>query len=547
MKIEELIEKLILSGKDDHYVALSEVTNYFDDESEEFKIIEEKLKKENISIIPDEDVIDKVNAEDEEKLDEDFISDEEIVIDIKELDNLADSIKVDDPVRMYLKEIGAYTLLKNDEELINAKRVADGHLAHIVDRHINPSKYPSKKDEEIYSEEDLLNIDNKNTSNPIIYPIKFKTLIYLYYTDIEDGLDALIDATLVKNENEVLEYGREIEDVLSLFSDSTLRKLFTYSDDEKISQEEIRRKGMFCIIDLENTIAKFKDLCESKSLTKDEEDLFNKFIFYSSQKNDVYSSYLTMNSIVDMLNDVYEESREILINYNLRLVVSIAKKYTNRGLQFLDLIQEGNMGLMKAVDKYEYYTGYKFSTYATWWIRQAISRAVADQARTIRIPVHMVETINKLARVNRELVQKLCREPSNEELAQAMDMTVEKIQQIQRIAQEPRSLESPVGEEEDSTLGDFIPDDETLSPYEYTARLELRKDFDIALSTLTEREERVIRLRYGLLDGRSRTLEEVGKEFNVTRERIRQIEAKALRKLKHPSRSKKLKDYWEKY
>ena len=277
----------------------------------------------------------------------------------------------------------------------------------------------------------------------------------------------------------------------------------------------------------------------------------------SAKVNDPVRMYLTEIEVVPLLTNEGEQELAILVEQgdleakqrlaeaNLRLVVSIAKRYVGRGMQFLDLIQEGNMGLMKAVDKFDYTKGFKFSTYATWWIRQAITRAIADQARTIRIPVHMVETINKLVREQRNLLQELGQDPTPEQIAERMDMTPDKVREILKIAQEPVSLETPIGEEDDSHLGDFIEDEVIENPVDYTTRVVLREQLDEVLDTLTDREENVLRLRFGLDDGKMRTLEDVGKVFNVTRERIRQIEAKALRKLRHPSRSKPLRDFIE--
>lgn len=292
-----------------------------------------------------------------------------------------------------------------------------------------------------------------------------------------------------------------------------------------------------------------KEIGKVELLTAEEEVNLAKLIEYGKYaKQQVESgNYKDEKEKQDYLDAVErgEMAKQRLIEANLRLVVSIAKRHVGRGMLFLDLIQEGNMGLMKAVDKFDYTKGFKFSTYATWWIRQAITRAIADQARTIRIPVHMVETINKLVRCQRQLMQELGREPSPEEIAAKMETTPEKVREIIKISQEPISLESPVGEEDDSNLGDFIPDTDAISPDEYASNELLKDELRNVLETLTDREERVLRLRFGLDDGRMRTLEEVGKEFGVTRERIRQIEAKALRKLRHPSRSKKLRDFMD--
>lgn len=394
MEFEQVLKELLEQGKKNGIVSSKDIIKYYSLESEEYDNIVKALEKEEINIeedlvFDDFDVKEPISLNDIEE------------IDVSTFDQLPASVKVDDPVRMYLKDIGKIPLLSLEEETIYAREVVDGRAAKARLAEIEA--------------------DDQNT----------------------------------------------------------------------ISAEE------------------YEKLLE--------------------------------------ISDAADEAKDKLVNANLRLVVSIAKRYLGRGLQFLDLIQEGNMGLIKAVDKFDHQKGFKFSTYATWWIRQAITRAVADQARTIRIPVHMVETINKLVRIQRQLVQELSREPSPQEVAERMGISVEKVQQIQKIAQEPISLESPVGEEEDSNLGDFISDPHALDPYEYTAKMKLREELDDVLGTLTDREERVLRLRFGLVDGRQRTLEEVGKEFNVTRERIRQIEAKALRKLKHPSRSRKLKDFMTKH
>jgi len=324
---------------------------------------------------------------------------------------------------------------------------------------------------------------------------------------------------------------------LDLDSDSLdeLYNLFNENNIAVVSEEETSDGGKSGAID--------KILLDDDLLTKDL-TINDPVRMYLKEIGQI--KLLTMEeelALADRIIASDEEAKTILAEANLRLVVSIAKRYVGRGMLFLDLIQEGNIGLMKAVEKFDVSKGYKFSTYATWWIRQAITRAIADQARTIRVPVHMVETINKLARVQRQLTLELNREPSEEELAKKMNMSIDKVREIYKISQEPVSLETPIGEEDDSHLGDFIKDERNVSPEEYATNEMLKDEISDVLLTLTEREEKVIRLRFGLEDGKSRTLEEVGQMFGVTRERIRQIEAKALRKLRHPSRSRKLKDY----
>ena len=436
-RLEKLVKQAKKKGDVLDYQEVLKTFQDMDLEDEKYDLITAYLESKGIDVLNlEEDQDDVPDLDDDDHVDDDEVPNEELeMIEQEEMDGeddldahgVGDAINIEDPVRMYLKEIGKVPLLTADEEVAIAKRMENGDIA--------------------------------------------QKMLDTIFADVADG-----DTERVTTEDEFWKYLRNEE-----------------------QREEADEKKPFLL---------GRNKQELKEVVADG-----------------------------------EEARKKLAEANLRLVVSIAKRYVGRGMLFLDLIQEGNLGLIKAVEKFDFRKGFKFSTYATWWIRQAITRAIADQARTIRIPVHMVETINKLVRISRQLLQELGREPTPEEIADRMNIPVERVREIIKISQEPVSLETPIGEEEDSHLGDFIQDDNVPVPAEAAAYTLLKEQLQEVLGTLTEREQKVLRLRFGLDDGRARTLEEVGREFNVTRERIRQIEAKALRKLRHPSRSRKLKDY----
>ncbi len=385
--------------------------------------------------------------------------------------------------------------------------------------------------------DDILKDQEQNLTNKQLAEKKLlsrgKKTGLLTYKEIIDTLEAIdLDP-------------EEIDEIYQKLEDSGIDIMGDKEEEESILNDDSEDEEIDSAIDIEVDEEEEEEIKEDLSVPKGI-SVDDPVRMYLKEIGKI--PLLTSEEEIDLamrMEDGDEIAKKKLAEANLRLVVSIAKRYVGRGMLFLDLIQEGNLGLMKAVEKFEYRKGFKFSTYATWWIRQAITRAIADQARTIRIPVHMVETINKLVRVQRQLVQELGRDPSPEEIGNEMSLDVERVREIMKIAQEPVSLETPIGEEEDSHLGDFIPDEDVLAPAEAATFTMLREQLIDVLDSLTPREQKVLKLRFGLDDGRARTLEEVGKEFEVTRERIRQIEAKALRKLRHPSRSKKLKDFLE--
>ncbi len=565
-------DKLIIKGKDKSYLTPEEINDAIPAsivEPDSLDLILSKIAAAKIDI--------QVETETEEddgiRLDGTEIIEEALSREEKAELKSAST----DPVKLYLKRMGSVALLTREGEVVIAKEIEEGEReiilsalssTHALKEIVNlKNKIETQDNPQEYTKDLVRGLDDESSQNDIK---KTKNLIF----SVCDQIDTILkdteqeDGTLQKFTQEQKD---EFEKIAITLADLTFNRKIINSFVEPVKKYFLQFRDLFGqeerifkflevkgreeyrvlydkIIDDDAFKRKFaKELytndAKIEQLIRNQEDVIRKLRRISMEAGMSYEDIERVYKIILKGEEKADKAKAQLVEANLRLVVSIAKKYTNRGLQFLDLIQEGNIGLMKAVDKFEYRRGYKFSTYATWWIRQAITRAIADQARTIRIPVHMIETINKMVRTSRQLIQELGREPTPEEIAERMELPVDKVKKVQKISKEPISLETPIGEEEDSSLGDFIEDKKIISPQDAVMSITLSEQTRSVLSTLTPREEKVLRMRFGIGEKSDHTLEEVGQDFFVTRERIRQIEAKALRKLRHPSRAKLLKSY----